>query len=520
MEFFGTDIYMPVDRHTFEVTIETPRHPTAFEWVAARIVSDFGSSAQFAAASVGDVFRTALGGEGAEAFLVTALDELFSSTVHVLETDERDVDPLMLPISRIRVTDEGRRLLETGLLPSEPNSERREVTYDPISRKILTGKFRGAEDPEPGKTVDLGETAAQPPVDLVRTDAERGLKEGCRVGRVVPTGLPHRSWRRQRVFFALENGKVKLSAECGGLAPETVAYLTALSPKRAKELFFDAVFDRGEEFPQHVSELPADVTRVLTPSAAEGVSPRSSTVVMKGKGAALSGCIASVLEVVPGEKFELTGETGGLLRLTVPEANYPIPEGGICDRETMRVPCRIRCFYEGLPLELPVVYERRVDDETKRKLMDGLLQAVSSLPMASGGKLAFLLADNHEKRRQAVAQLMAATSGEERVSALNALLTDVHVRNGYMDFHAVVDGVFGMPGLAGFKDVEEAEALMKALPLSPDEIRWAKGHLARYQKGQAAVGETPENEFVWVESSSKGRPNRGNRMKKHGKRNR
>lgn len=520
MEFFGTDIYLPVDRHTFEVTTETPRRPTAFEWVAARIVSDFGSSAQFAAASVGDVFRTALGGEGTEAFLGTALDELFSSTVHVLETDERDVDPLMLPISRIRVTEDGRRLLETGLLPSEPKSERREVTYDPISRKILTGKLRDAEDPEPGKTVDLGALAAQPPVDLVRTDAERGLKEGCRVGRVAPTGLPHRSWRRQRVFFTLDDGKVKLSGERGGLTPETVAYLTSLSPKRAKELFFDAAFDRGEGFPLHMSELPADVTRVLTPSAAAGASPRSTTVVLKGNGETLPGCIASVLEVVPGKNVELTGEPGGLLRLTVPAANYPIPEGGICDRETMRVPCRIRCFYEGLPLELPVVYERRVDDETKRKVTDGLLQAVSSLPMASGGKLAFLLAGNHEQRRQAVAQLMAATSGEERVSALSALLTDVHARDGYMDFHAIVDGVFGMPGLAGFKDVEEAEALMKALPLSPDEIRWAKGYLARYHRGRAAVGETPENEFVWVESSSKGRPNHGNRRKKHGKRNR
>ena len=86
-----------------------------------------------------------------------------------------------------------------------------------------------------------------------------------------------------------------------------------------------------------------------------------------------------------------------------------------------------------------------------------------------------------------------------------------------MDFHAIVDGVFGMPGLAGFKDVEEAEALLKALPLSPDEIRWAKGYLARYHKGQAAVGETPENEFAWVASSSKGRSRKG---KSRGKRHR
>ena len=517
MEFFGTDIYLPVDRHTFDVTTEMPRHPTAFEWVAARIVADFGASPQFAAASVGDVFRAALGGAGAEAFLGTALDELFSSTVHVLETDERDVDPLVLPISRIRVTEEGRRLLETGLLPSEPKSERREVTYDPISKKILTGKLRDAETPEPGKMVELGAAAAQPPVDLVQANAERGLKEGCRVGRVTPVGLPRRSWRRQRVFFTLDGGKVKLSGDRGGLTPETADYLTALSPERSKALFFDTAFDHDEGFPQHVSELPEDVTRVLTPSAAAGESPRSSTVVLKGGGATLPGGIAAVLEVVPGEKVELTGEPGGLLRLTVPAANCPIPEGGICNREMMRVPCRIRCFYEGLPLELPVVYERRVDDEAKRKMTDGLLQAVSSLPTADGGKLAFLLAGNHEQRRQAVAQLMAATSGEERVSALSALLMDVHARDGYMDFHAIVDGVFGMPGLAGFKDVEEAEALLKALPLSPDEIRWAKGYLARYHKEQAAVGETPENEFVWVESSSKGRSRKG---KSRGKRHR
>ena len=70
---------------------------------------------------------------------------------------------------------------------------------------------------------------------------------------------------------------------------------------------------------------------------------------------------------------------------------------------------------------------------------------------------------------------------------------------------------------SGFVGAGVPEALLKALPLSPDEIRWAKGYLTRYHKGQAAVGETPENEFVWVESSSKGRSRKG---KSRGKRHR
>ena len=516
MDFFSTDVYLPVDRQRFEVTTETPRHPTAFEWAAARIVADFQGMEQFAAASVGDVFRTALGGEGSEAFLRTALDELFSSMVHVLETDEVDVDPVVLPLSKIRLTQEGRRLLETGLLPSEPQLETREVFYDPIGRAVLPKGVRMATEPDPEPKLDLDGRIPLPPVDEVRSDAERKVRDGSRVGNVNPVGAPRRQWRHQRLFFSLDDGKVRLTRERGELAPSVADYIEALSADRVKESFFSKAFDGADGFPSVATTLPEDVTRVLPPSSLAGESPRISPVVFTGRNCVVPGFEATALVVEPGDGLMLSGNAGEVLRLTVPSAGYPVPEGGVCDRDVLRAPLLMRCFYAGLPMELPVVYEQTFGQDGRQRLADYLKTWISGLPASDRCRVEFLLADNHEARRQAVAALIAATSGDERVSSVSAQLKDVHGRDGYQDLHAVVDGVFGMPGLAGFKDVEEAEELLARLPFTAEETRWANGHLNRYRKGLARAGEAPENEFVWIETSSKGRPGNGRRHGRKG----
>jgi len=502
MDFFETDVYLPVDRHMLEVTTETPRVPTAFEWAAVKIVADFRLSPDYASASIGDVFRTVLGGAGAEAFLETALNELFSATTNVLATDVSDIAPILLPISSVRLTEDGERMLATGFLPSEPKRAVCKVAYDPIARRLLKDEFEEATVPVGGPALDLSAEMSESPIEAVRAREESQQKNGTRVGRIAPMGSPRRAWRRQRVGFVLEGSRVSITRNAFDLPGEVADYLEALAPERARALLFDRAFGEDAKSSGMITSLPKEgVLQVLTPSAAKALPAVTSRYVVRGSGCTLGRFAATAFEMEADEA--------------------EVPAGAMTDGKTMLTPLRIRCYYGDLPLELPVVVETALDDAAQRRIDGYVTRAIANLSPAEQVRTCFQLAENHQQRTCVVTDIVAKTSGESRTLILRSLLEDLHSSTGYSDLHAVIDGVFGQPGLAGFSDVGEAQALAVELPLTDEERRWTKAALRPYREGRAAVGERPVNDVVWVEESGGGHPhhngNNHNGTKRNGK---
>jgi len=500
MDFFETDVYLPVDRHTLEVITETPRVPTAFEWAAVKIVADFRAMPDYASASIGDVFRTALGGAGAEAFLETALNELFSATANVLATDVPDVAPILLPIASIRLTEDGERMLATGRLPSEPKRAVCKVAYDPIAHRLLKDEFEEATVPVGGATLDLSAEVSESPIEAVRTREEFRQKNGTRVGRISPKGLPRRVWRRQRVGFVLEGSRVSIDRKAFDLPGEVADYLEALAPERVRTLLFARAFGEDAKSSDMITSLPKEgVLQILTPSAAKALPAVPSRYVVRGSGCTLGRFAATA--------FEMEADVA------------EVPTGAMTDGKTMLTPLRIRCYYGDLPLELPVVVETALDDAARRRIEGCVCHAIANLAPAEQVRMCFQLAENHQQRTCVVADIVAKTSAEERISVLRSLLDDLHASTGYSDLHAVIDGVFGQPGLAGFADLAEAQALAEALPLTDEERRWTKVALRPYREGRAVVGEKPVNDVVWVEESGGGRPHHNGKNHNGKKRN-
>lgn len=399
MQFFRTDIHLPVDQYRFNLSVDIPRTPTPFEWVAARIVNDFRGLDEYSSATIADVFRTAFGGQGAEQFVTRAIDELFSSTVNVLETDNHDVEYASLPIRDIRLTEEGERLMKTGKLASKSKECQRKAVYDPITRELLPNDFEAGELPEGAVTLATEtEVGANPPIEAVRAREEATLKNGSRVGRVESQSAPRRLWRRQFVSFGLENENLRLLRDERTISQGTADYLESLPPERVRELFFAREFSPLFTTPDEVVPMSGKkVARVHAPAELARLSPSVVSVAFKGKGEAVPAFTGKTLEVVAGDGLRLEEDPQtGVLRLVAPAADFPVPVGASCDQTTMYIPLRTRLFYSGMPMELPVVCETAVDGDERTRLDKYLRDQIAALPAADRERVEALLGEEPE----------------------------------------------------------------------------------------------------------------------------
>ena len=508
MEFYKTDIYLPVDEYRFEVTVETPRTPTAFEWAAVRIVRDFGGDGEFSSATVVDVFRTVFGVEGVGSFIESAVKELFSPTVNVFRTENFSVAKIMLPIREIQLTEDGERMLATGKLPSAPKSHVRIAFHNPITGELLQGDGHDAGPLPEGARAPIREigVAANPPEEKIREEEQAKLPDGVRVGRITALGGANRLWRRQRVSFALDGGSLRLVRDAKGIFEKTADYLESLTPELAKALFFAQEADSVAEGDEVVA-LPEDgLVKVYAPGEFRNLAPTNTRVVVKSSAKAVSAFIPSAVEIVKGGELRLeVDEELGILRLTAPAAGFPLAEGAVSDLATEYASVRTRVYYSGMPIELPVVCELAYDAGRRSAMAAYLDSLVAALPEADGLLLAFKLAENHASRMKAVENVIARGADDARLQAVGKLVDALHRSGSYADMHAVVDGLFGFNGRKAFTNIEAAEDFAAKLALRDEERRWVKGALKRFAFAVSSFGGGgDENEFVRVEYSPRG----------------
>ncbi|GHS94828.1 hypothetical protein AGMMS50276_08440 [Synergistales bacterium] len=136
MELERIRVGFPILKLGVQIIHATPRHATAFEKVLLDLCFRFRGNNQQTALTLDAVFRNILGVSSPSAFVSSAIDELIG--LNVLRCD-KDINAYeKIQISDLTLTELGKSMASSGLLPAKPYTQDMELCYDPIKDKLLT----------------------------------------------------------------------------------------------------------------------------------------------------------------------------------------------------------------------------------------------------------------------------------------------------------------------------------------------------------------------------------------------
>ena len=480
MKFFDTTVYLPVGQYDMSVTTEEPRIPTAFEWQIVQIVDQLQRANVASGATIVDVFRSVLGCDGVETFVQTALGELFSSTVDVLRTDNHSVPLAQLTISEINLTEAGHRLLKSGRLPSAPRTESREVFFDFAKNAIVPPGRRGTRsDFESPDKLPLSLVEGVPaPTELLRAEEEKHLPEGCQIREINSEPVRKRTyfWRAQRVSFSIENGTITLDPISTDASDGTDRYLRNLTPEVAQKLFFEKPFAApGVNLPTDVVDMPHE--KILSLLPASGVASgerRTAPITARLAETPSQSFRAEVLEVVfqAGDegKVEVKEiDDTGVFQLTVSGNPCGLQPGSVTDGKTVCSCRRVRCYYEGLPLELPVRIESQFDGSQSARLNRAINEALLSVSKVDRYAINYLLTTTSSDRVKLLAHVRSSES-ESAVQIVNHILNVLKRRGSSIPEKRVVEDLVASMELDSVSKIRSAFDMLRSLGVS-DEVR-------------------------------------------------
>lgn len=504
MKFFETTVYLPVGQFDVSVTTEEPRIPTAFEWQIVQVVDLLQRRNIASGATMVDVFRSVLGCDGVETFVKTALKELFSSTVDVLRTDNYRVPLEQLPISDINLTDSGRRLLKNGRLPSAPRTELREVFFDFAKNAIVLAGRRGSRSDfeSPDKLPLSLVEGVSAPIDLVRAEEEKHLPNGCQIREIHSEPVRKRTyfWRAQRLSFSVKNGTITLDPVSTDANDGTDRYLRALTPEVALKLFFEKPFAAtGLNLPSNVVDMPHDKVLSLRPAsgAASGVF-HAVPIAARLAETPLQGFRPEVLEVVFQSGDEGLSEVkevddSGVFQLTVLGNPCGLQPGCVTDGNTVCSCVRVRCYYGGMPLELPVNIERQLDSSLSVELNRVVNEALLSVPTVDRYTIGYLLSKTSTDRAKLLERLRL-NEAESAVGIVNRILNVLERRGSSNPDARVLEELFSSVKMDSISGIRSAFDMLRSLDVSA-EARKQCVDAMRKRLSQQSVGSPAE----WID---------------------
>ena len=465
MRFFDTTVYLPVGMYRMAVTTEEPRIPTAFEWQIAKIVDELQKMEVHTDVTVIDIFREVLGCNGVEPFVKTALQELFSSTVNVFRTKNHRVPFEELHISEIEVTKEGRLLLQSKKLPSAPRTEERKVYFD-YARNAIVPEGRW------GTRIDFAESYAKlllslvegvaAPIEQQREIEERGLSHDSRIREIVPIQGDHMQyfWRRQPVSFSIENGKITLDPFQRDPKDGTEQYLRNLTPEIARQVFFTEQFSDDGLVPSgEVVDMPKNLISITPVPKIASASVPNVPITFRQESAPSGIVRPTLLDVIlrpeldGGPEFEVIDAETCFSRLVLSGDSYGLSGWSVSDRSTIYTLARVRCFYDGMPLELPVSIMTRQDPALSERQNVAIARALQKVSGHERYVIGYLMAAKPDDREK---QLTHIRTGEGAAASeiVNKIILTAKARGMGSVEGMILNDLFSKQAYDDLKDVE------------------------------------------------------------------
>lgn len=493
MNFFKTIVLLPVGVYRMSVTTEEPRVPTAFEWQIVKIIADLQQASVHADVTVTDVFRSVLGCNGVESFVSSALQELFSSTVDVLRTGNHRVPLDELRISEITLTKEGRVLLESGKLPSAPHTEEKDVYFDYARNGIVREGKRGIRaDYESSDKLPLSLVeGVAAPVDRQRKIEEANLARDSRIRDIeaVPTRNRKYFWRRQPVSFSIEKGQISLDPIMGDAEDATDQYLRSLTPEVARQLFFTVPFSTEGVSLSSVVEAPKESVLSISPaSKTTADAVRSVPITVRVDGTALGGFRPTVLDVVlkPDVKdspLVMELDRSGAFQLVLSGESFGLTQGCVTDLSTVKSSVRMRCYYDGLPLELPVLLEHKLDAVSSSAMTSAINAALSNITSIDRYAVGYLMSTTPADRAKLM-NVVRLTEGDDAAIAIDRIIEVLRHRLVVGANASLLSALFAGTSLGTVHEIASEWELLEKLDVSPAEKSpW----IARMRKALADI---------------------------------
>lgn len=134
-----------IPHYVVESSVEyrTIRRPTVFESMALKLISEFQRHEVVSGMSVCEIFESQLGVSSTDGVLKAAMEEI--SAVQMIRF-ESGGSVEKCPLKHLGLTDEGRKFLKTGQLPSRPKYQKVWHVYSPLTGKLV-GRARHISAP-------------------------------------------------------------------------------------------------------------------------------------------------------------------------------------------------------------------------------------------------------------------------------------------------------------------------------------------------------------------------------------
>jgi hypothetical protein len=127
-------VKVPSKKYTIAVDCIKTRRLTAIEWLLLTCVSNFHSTERMSGKTIKSAFEQVLGIQDSKLLIKPCIESLRKLQVIELSGDKLDYD--RIKFNSITLTPQGKKMLETGLLPGEKSVFSATIWYNPLTGQI------------------------------------------------------------------------------------------------------------------------------------------------------------------------------------------------------------------------------------------------------------------------------------------------------------------------------------------------------------------------------------------------
>lgn len=374
MKLNETKITRPIPVFSMSVSSTQPRKSSCIEQVVVSIIARLGNS-PVQDSTVLDVMEQFLGWPTMGVFLEEAMNELCSPLVNGLTMNDHENSPMDSPLNNFRLTENGRHILETGVIPAVGHQQDWKMPYDTIEKKFLEVQnlLPGPSAYPHLEIVESGfpENEIRQNLNHVKEYAEANAV----IGEIQPNGVEWQ-WKTETITAELKNGKVTLQ----GQTQAFTKFLNKLGTEVVADLF--AWSSQTEE--PVIADLEKLKVDQVTPVSKFPSIKRNARIVLRSEANQNVPFQPGILEILYSNSATVPylepAQNEGPAKLHI-SALKDWNEESASDLKTVLSPVTARLYVNELPILADFIVEASLSNEEQSRLKDQIIAELLRIEM-------------------------------------------------------------------------------------------------------------------------------------------
>jgi len=374
MQLGKTEIARPIPVFSVNVSVTQPRISGPIERVVISAIARLGENSDgIGNSTILAVMQDLLGWPGMEIFVQDALNELSSSLVNAVMLDDSEISLMDSPLSNFVLTENGRHILETGIIPAVDRQKDWKMVYDLIEKEFLESPKLLLDPPEIPhlETYEPGF-----PEDEIRQQLKLSREySGPNVvlGEIQLHGVEW-LWKTEIIRVELKDGKVLIQGKTSAFT----RFLNSLDAETIADFFS---WSSQAENPE-ITNLEALKAERITPLAKFPAQKQHAKVVIHSERTQNTPFQPRFLEILYSDSttapYLECAQDGEPAKLHI-SLLKDWKEESVSDLKTVLSPVTARLYVKGTPILADFIVETTLSEEAQTGLKDQIVAEILRL---------------------------------------------------------------------------------------------------------------------------------------------